>query len=747
MLVGYGGYCLASRRPIGVKKMYFNNTQPIDAIRDEIDPRNEKLGIKDLDFRFMRINWSPVDFHSKTLNNAAARITQFNYAPKTSTIDPFSISQKNKIVAKSKLLAIPDLKNLADSVGFSDEEALPVESPEDIDALQALGGIGTKAEINMRRAVKHSFVDCRYKEVLEPEFIKDLQTQNLMVAAIEIDVFTGRPAIKYIPVENAVLTASRYSDFRDLNTAGYVEKMPMKELRQYFYNEKQAGNTKYNDVEKVLGQIANKYRVLNGNYPLPESMGLQQYYDMYGSYPYDGMFTDVFTFYVVTSDLRTYLEKFAPSGYTYERVKNSTVLEEGETGTLDKNVIQNVYRIRWVIGTDYVFNVGIDDYIVRQGQSRNKRAIIPIVAYQSKRASMLDKIIPKIDDINKFEFKIRHLVNKMIPEPMMQIDQSLLEEYVTMNDIQYSVTDMLEAFERTGKFLIRTKNEFGVTDAGSQRKAVEFIEQPAVQKIIELTQAKNLLIQEIKDMIGVNDIADGTQTSAELLVGVTEASYQAVNNALLPEIQAYKAFMTGLGNMIMRKYEVMLKQGKEISGVYVDAGVAHEYKISEDLLSDTTEWGFYLEMGMTEAQKQDMLAELANANAKGIISMADMMVCKDLIMNDDIKAAQYYMAKSEQKANEMSHQQQMQITTAQAQAQGDSAVKAEQAKSTNQIAINDHQNQFELQKLAKEHEYKMAEIDKQNLNESRHKEIDRVDDATQSILEHGLKQGENQNVI
>lgn len=745
--IGFGGTCLRTGMDIAIKRKYLFNQQSIIPILDEIDPADKKTGKRVINLKFV-----PVDYHTKTLNVGASRVQAFNYAVKTVAIDENSVEQKTIKVNKAKISAMPEIAPMMKEAGYQDKEGIGIEDPDDIDALAQMGSIGLKSEINLKNAVDHSLIDCNYKLTLQPMFIRDLITDNKMVSVVETNIETTRPHVKYIDIERCFFSPSLYPDHRDMTMGGYVEQVSIPTLRQYFTKEKLSGNTKYNDVEKVLQAICNTYSSESYNsYPSNYNgqYGLMSYYKENNCFPYDGFTITVATSYIIASDTQTYVHGLNETGeFQYKRIKNTDQVPQGmET---DKVNLQNVYRTRWIVGTEFVYDCGIDNKIVRTGKKGNKKAVLPMVVFSSPYTSLMDRIIPKIDDINKCEFKERHLLNEMIPQPAFVVDMSLMEEFVTIGEQKYSPTDVISYFKKKGVMFIRSKNEFGESEGGSQRPPIDFLKDPSIDQIIKLAQRKAMLVQEMRDLVGINDIADGSQTSPELLVGVTQSANQSVNNALMPEILAYRQFMTTIGKMIMNKYEVALKEGEAIEGVYFDNNVRKEYKLSSELISETSEFAFNLEMSLSQEDKDRLGESMGQAYARGELSTSEHMTASMLLVNDDIQAARLFMAKAERKAKKELHEQQMQVTQGQAQAQGDAAVKAEEAKSTFTIAIDNNKHKNEMQANAMLHEYKLTEIDRQFTHQT-----DQADRQAENALLHesvkqtmiGEQKAEQQNTI
>lgn len=673
---------------------YANARQSVLHIQDELDPceQNTKL-------RLWGISWKPRDFYTKFRSIAKAKIMQYAFKPQVVCNDELGIGEKDELIAKEKLKINPRAKQIAQMIGADTESEF--ETPQDVEDYAALGGFQSDIEIGVLDAVQESLNNSQF-DTIDKMLVEDIIDIGYCMATVETDVYTKKPVVKYSDIATSFFTPSVYPDHRDTMLAGKFEQMNIAEIRAYLTQEHGADK-----AEIIIGDCCSTYlnwngsNKLNNNYlPLLNSSGERREYLRYNNtLPYNHFNVCVMTAWFVASDVETFVcgTHHKQGNAIYDKVKpdaklKSVDIERGKT--LDRKIIQNCYRVRWIVGTDYVFDCGTDHAIVREGETGAKRALTPCVIYGSPSPSMTQRVIDAIDDAQRAVFKMRHTFKNMPPLPLMSVDLSALLDTIEMAGEKITYKDLLEKGKRTGIFAYMSKNEFNEANGASNKKPITFEAQNFIAEILNLNNLKLQAIDEIRQTLGINDVADGTNTSPELLVGVVQGANMATNNALFDNIDARRTIRLRLYNLIGKKYLSAVAAG-DITGRYFTKNRVRQYRLTPDLAN--REFLFTLTTLPNDERKQAMYQELAKLSQLGQISAADYLKVVNMLADDDVVKAQYYLSKSSKKATEEQHQRNIQVQQAQGQANADAAVQTEAAKS--KTAQLQTQADFELEKL------------------------------------------------
>jgi len=663
--------------PIRVLRDYANARQSVTHLAEELDPCDPQTNL-----RLWNISWTPRDFYTKFRSIAKAKIMQYAFKPSVVCNDELGIGERDEIIAKEKLKINPRAKQVAQMIGADEESEF--ETPQDVEDYAALGGFQLDIEIGVHDAIQECLLNSGF-DTIDKMLVEDIIDIGYCMATVEADVYTKKPVVKYSDIASSFFTPSVYYDHRDTMIAGKFEQMNIAEVRTYLTQEYGA-----EQAEEILAKVCNVYQGWNGTNKIANShAGLfynsgerNTYFRHNHTLPYNHFSVNVMTAWFVASDVETFVEgvhhKYGNA--IYDRVKPDAKLKpiDIERGKkIDRKAIQNCYRVRWIVGTDYVFDCGLDHAIVREGATGARRALTPVVIYGSPAPSMTQRAIDSIDDAQRAVFKMRHTFKNMPPLPLISVDLSALIDSIEMAGEKITYKDLLEKGRKTGVFAYMSKNEFGEPNGASNKKPITFEAQNFISEVLNLNNLKLQAIDEIRQILGINDVSDGTNTSPELLVGVVQGANMATNNALFDNIDARRTVRLGIYNLIGKKYLSAVAAG-EIQGRYFTNNRVRQYRLKPELAN--RDFAFFLSTLPTEERKQLVYQELAKLSQMGQISSGDYMTAVNMIADDDIRKAEYFLTKASKKAAEQAHQQAMQVQKAQGQANGDAAVQTEQAK-------------------------------------------------------------------
>lgn len=656
---------------------YANARQSVTHLADELDPCESNTNL-----RLWGISWTPRDFYTKFRNIAKAKIMQYGFKPNVVCNDELGVGEKDELIAKEKLKINPRAKQVAQMIGADEQSEF--ETNQDVDDYAALGGFQLDIEIGMHDAIQECLVNSGF-DTIDKMLVEDIIDVNYCMATVEADPYTRKPVIKYSDIATSFFMPSIYYDHRDTTLAGKFEQMSIPELRVYLNKEHDEETT-----EEIIAKCCYNYQNWNGSNHIASNLtGLfnnsaeRRAYSRYNNtLPYNHFTVGVMTAWFVASDVETFIagEHHKFGNMIYDKVKPDAKLkkvDEERGKKIDKKTLQNCYRVRWIVGTDYTFDCGLDQAIVREGATGAKRALTPCIIYGAPAPSMTQRAIDSIDDAQRVVFKMRHTFKNMPPLPLMSVDLSALIDTIEMAGEKITYKDLLEKGKRTGVFAYMSKNEFGDPNGASNKKPITFEAQNFIAEVLNLNNLKLQAIDEIRQILGINDVSDGTNTSPELLVGVVQGANMATNNALFDNIDARRTVRVGIYNLVGRKYLSAVAAG-DIEGRYFTNNRVRQYRLKPELAD--RDFSYFITTLPTDERKQAIYGELAKLSQLGQISSGDYLTAVNMISDDDIRKAEYYLTKASKKAAEQSHQNNIQVQQAQGQANADAAKQTEAAK-------------------------------------------------------------------
>ena len=678
---------------------------------DQCDDQNKTEG-------YLNINWDNVQIMSKFRDIVRGKMITMDFDVVTTAIDEKSTKSRIEEVNKMKLFANPKMQQFFQEAGIQPNIKLPpgVESPEDIEIFNKMGGFRLNHELMIQDAIESTNYESGWS-TLKNMLAEDIIDLNIAATITYIEKATGIVKVDRIAPEELVCRPSKYQDHRDIDYAGFIKKKTIAQIR-----------IESDLTEDDLIAIGKMYKGFGGNasnvYEDSTSYQRTAKGESIGnsiSTLYDGMMTDVMEFYFIAKEAEAYVLGIHKDGNSiYDKVSLDAMLDkrdEQRGKTKDIKEIEYVYRCKWIVGTTFVYGYGQEYAVVRQGYNGVRRAKLPITIYSDKSPSLVERCVPFIDDIQLAVLKKRNVLSKMAPGPRMAIDKSLMEDTVLIGQKNFTILDLIELFPKTGVLVYESVGEWeGSEMSGSNRPPITFMPTGVQEDIGILLQDVSFNVGMIRDVTGVNEVADGSSQQQDMLVKVMEGLTAATNNAMRPHFQLYYGLYEIQCRYVALKWQVSVLSGN-IDSAYIPIGdnIMKVVKMTKDLYD--YDFGIKINLKPTQEDKQMMTQQLFTMQQNNQISGADFFVLYNMISSGDLKKAQLYFAKAT--AAHMKVVQQMEIEKMQAQSQSNAqaAQVAEQAaQQTLQMEMElkaqtlQLENQLKMQENAQLHQFKMDEI-------------------------------------
>jgi len=461
--------------------------------------------------------------------------------------------------------------------------------------------------------------------------------------------------------DNLVVSYCRNPDFSDKFYAGEVIEMTIADLKKI------AGPQFSEDDFK---EIANKLRGEYGN-PNADSSYFINY-----SYGYD-------RFKVRVLDL----EFYSVNDLVYEeRVDRRGNLVFGRAGYNDRNnkkdkfkrnSVKVVYKGKWIIGTDFIFDYGLcTDMKRKKSAMADTEMSFHIRAaefYDMRVRSKMQAMIPIADQIQMAWYKLQNALNQAVPGAW-NIDLDALEDVALgsggkkMEPIQ-----LLDMFFQKNILVGRTKNIMG---QNVNYKAIDYIQNGSFGEVKIYWDMISQYIELLRQLTGLNELTDGSTPNSRTLTTVAKMAGQATNNALSDIAYAEMRLTEKLAaSVFMRLQDVV--QRSEVTGYVKSLGSnsMQFIRLSPELC--LYEMGINLERRPDYEEKARLMQHLEQYVASGLIEPEDYIMVAN---TDNVKQAEQLLAYRTKKRKMEKQQQAMQMQQQNAQVQMQSAQAAEQAK-------------------------------------------------------------------
>jgi len=706
-VVGYGGYNDSGRsfeelRAYGLGKQ--DKSIYMDLL-DDCDP-NKTEG-------YLNINWDNVQIMTKFRDLVRGKMITMDFDVVTSAIDETSIKERMTEVNLMKLLTNPVIQQVIQETGVAPSYAkLPpgLETAEDVDMYVKLGGIRLSQELMIGDAIESTNYESRW-DTLRGHISEDIIDFNIAATITYLEKATGIVKVDHIDPKELIVRPSKYQDHRDIDFAGFVKRKTIQQIR-----------IESDLSEEALYAIAKMYKGKFGNGTdvglMNDSLDYQNTTNSginngIGDVKYNNFAADIMEFYFIAKEAEAYVIGYHKDGNKiFDQVDLQAELDkrdEKRGKTIDEKEIEYVYKCKWIVGTEYVYDCGKEYAVVRQGYNGVRRALLPITIYSDRSSSLVERCIPFIDDLQLAVLKKRNVLAKMPPGPRMAIDKSLLMDTVQIGNRDYTLLDLIEIFPKTGVLVYESVGEWEDTEqAGSNRPPITFMESGVSEDINILLQDVAFNIDQMRQVTGINEVADGSSQQQDMLVQVMEGLASATNNSLRPGFQLYYGLYQNQCRYVAQKWQVAVLSG-EIKTGYVPIGenILKPVLLSKDLYD--YDFGIKIELKPTQENKQVLLQDLMQAKAMNQISTADYFVVYNMIQSGDFKKAQLYLAKAAERWQKQMQAMEIEKMNAQAQGNAEAAQVAAQAQAQNmqlEAQLKAQNMQLEAQLKAQENEQK-----------------------------------------
>lgn len=595
-----------------VWRSYARGQQSIDKYKPILGQKGND-GKNNLSFR--AINWEILDVATKTVNLLIGKLIKQNNDIGIRAIDKYAqdAKRKKKLELKEHIINKPFYDSISKQTGLQFQQPIQEDMaplPENVGELDV-------------------YMDMFYKEeycLIMQDMIKMINEndnyQNILVDVARNLIEVGGAATKTYPVgrkirrrscipERMVISSTTKDNGEDVKYIGEYWDLTIGELKEI------AGDQL---SEKEYKDIAMKVRNVSF-----DNINIEKYYQDNLCYPWDNTKITILDLVWFSPDWETMQVKKNAYGNinVYKKdfswwadLEKQGVTEESFNRSNESEVIRyplnNQYQCLWIKGTDYIVNYGLSKNMLRN-QSSVGRVVGPYTLYKLKKCP-IETMMPIFDatQINWLQYQF-HSAKSVPAGPAI--------EFTALQDIsiegaagkKLSPKQVLQIYFDTGVLLWRRRDAAGNL---SNFKPIQELSGSSADPQARHFKAVADNINLLRDIIGLNELTDGTTPNSEMGKAVAEMASGASMDAL-----RYVHFAFDQINLGTQERTVM-----HISGMAA-AGLAPEYAEAlgldkmamMGLMSDLThhELGCYLLRQPTEEMKARMTMYMAEATKPG----------------------------------------------------------------------------------------------------------------------------------
>jgi len=619
------------------------------------------------------------------------------------------------------------LKSLDDKMGVdssdSSDSSFKPATLDELELYSSMGGFKLKEESSIEKILRFVFKDSDWAEI-KRKIIEDFVDLNMAATKDYVEPDTQRIKTRYVDPTRLIMQYSKHWDHKDSKYAAEAIPVSIEDLRtKGGFEEKELKNIASFVFENNQGQLG---------YDHPDGFDYYNQGDIHSGYNYDS-----FKVLVLDAEFISFTRKYSTTRlnkrgqkYTYES-KFGKVWDKDNRKTKITD-IKTVHKAKWVIGTDYVYDFGLQHDVPRPD---NSEARLSYHLYKLKGRSITDRCKANYDNMQLAWLKFQNAL-AMSKNPGLAVEWTALQNMGLKNK-KFSPFDILQIRRDQGDLVYKATTQRGVVNSPASAKPVTELEGGMGKQLDEFIKIFDMNRGMIQELSGITAPAAGSEPKAEMGLGVQELAITATNNALKPLYKGYVSLKQYTAENVSLRAQLVIKynaKGRDAYYPIIGAASTKSIKISADL--SLRQYGIMLRMRPTEQQKQIIRQALIKAMEPGRdgtpgLDAGDYLFVEMLIDKGLLKEAQAQISLKLKKAKERSEALKQKNIMLQAQEnqklemiKAQEKTKAKQAEIQMEIQLEREKSKLKIQEKEAEFRFK---TELENMNNIAKEELAKIE--------------------
>ena len=646
---------------------------------------------------YTNYDWRPVQILPKFVKLITNQMSERLFNVKAEATDKFSTDLKDthRKNLENIMMSKPIVKEAKDTLGVDltpdNVEDYP-DTQEEIDLFMKMK-YKPAIEIAAEEALQYTLDLNDYPET-QAKVIEDVVTIGL--GAIKHDTHpTKGITVKWVDPANLVYSYPVHRNFKGVHYYGEVERMTIHDVQIM------SGNKFTKDELKDMASSTSQWSRFQGN--------TQDQYQ-YREDDLENLMVDVLHFTFRSTNTLTHKKKYQANGGFKMTRKESTFGKKDPSYKgydVTKKQIDVWYKGSIIVGSDKIFNYGLCENMIRPKGLLNKTAPNYILyapdLYQNRTRSLVETVIPYIDQVQQIHIKLQQLIAKARPNGIF-IDVDGLNE-ISMGEGGANLTplELIKIYDETGNVLGSSTSNSGEYSHGG-REPIRELKNGIVDGLDRLINAYNHYINLIRDAIGIPAGADATMPHPDTLVGVQEQVALNSNTATRHILDSILNITERLGEGLALRISDIFKYS-DLKEVYINA----IGKINVEILKALEDYhlhdvGINIMLKPDAQETQHLENNISMALQQQLITLDDAIDIRSL---SNIKLANQLLKIRRMRREKEKKQHEIEVAEVQGKAQAEAAERAAQAK---QMEIQ-AKSQADLMLVKAKSEANMMEIE------------------------------------
>lgn len=677
---GYGGYSQKQRQTrFDYNKAYAQGMQPMQEFLDYLDINGQQP--------YSNIDFTPLPIAIPLLQRIKDRFNQRIEKIRCNSIDPVSISKKNKakMDAKFRMEFKDQIAQIEQQSGIQLEDP-DAFTPEDTEELDVHFGFTYKQreEVMMEQGIDLVLYDNQWTET-KNAILDDLLIYGFSGTKTNIDN-NGRIKIRRINPYNLVVSYSERSDMNDLEWVGEVFYMSITDVRQQ-YPGKISEEELFNLSKSMVGKFNNPASfTFTWNYQYANAIAR----------PYDA-----FKVPVLQLSLKTLYN------ITYEKNEDrfgKTILDKTNKVKDGKDYVKSKpfyveYEGAWICDTNYLLHWGVANNMAKPNDNLQE-CILPYTIYMYNNNRMTNKpvietIIPSIKQMQLAHLQIQKIVSQAAPDGYTVDIAGMADVDLGNGKGALQPMELIRIYKQTG--VIFYKGQVDDTE-GNSRPPITPLNVPFTAKLESFINLYNFELNKLERMLGSNSLDQGVISNQAVGKGVLDSARQIGENSINYVYNSYLNILERTAKLTqMRLWDILVfgKKGYEGYKYALGSDRVDYIRLEAEDEFEKTNFDVKIEATIDDNAKQMLENNIQQALAQQSIELEDAIQIRLL---DNPKAANYYLVSAQKKRRKL----RMEEAKSNSEMQMQQAVQAAQAKSQGELQLEQAKAQFKLQQYEEE---------------------------------------------
>jgi len=503
---------------------YSNGRQPIEKYKNMVMPLDANEVRPD---NFQQLDYTILPIIPKFKKIALGKIDKIGFNIVATAIDSIARDDEEDYFAEQKA-KIKMLEELSDVPNIESMLDLKDDDPRSLEEIKIKQEYSYKhiAAVEAEKGLKQVFTNNKYDQILD-RVKADLFDFGVGGVREYFDE-NNKIKIRHANMENFVCGYSEEPDFSDSHYMCEVKPYSIEEIRA-------SGEFEEDEIEEILKQRGDS----------------NTRFDRRGVRLHNDNKILVLEFEVKSFNEPAY-EKRVNSFGNKKINKTEYNKKSNDKRTIVKDGYKVIYKGKWIISTDYVFDYGLCTNMKRsKNQLKETTFSWHLMAPNQDQMNFFgvtEAMVPIGDQIQLAWLKIQNLLLNAVP-PGIAFDLSALENLnLGHSGEKWLPRKALEMYRQRGDMPFRSQREDGEP---MNTQSIIPIQNNVAVEINNFVNLVNGFMGILRDNIGFNEVTDGSTPDPRTLNGVANLAYQATTNALNHIIQGTKFLNENVADSIV----------------------------------------------------------------------------------------------------------------------------------------------------------------------------------------------------